>query len=208
MQSPIKSIRLDRLIDHPDNPNRQSKATFAKLVRHIERTGRYEPLVVRPHPGKEGYYQIINGHHRRRALARLGYERADCIVWDIDDTETSLLLATLNRLCGSDDLSGRLKLLRRLSQGYSIAELAKLVPESGTELSRLTKLKLPDVPAEPKDCFAKAVVFFLDQRQEKLLEQALAVAGGNIKAPTKAAKRAAALAEIAGRYLQQNENTR
>ncbi|MHC4624131.1 MAG: ParB/RepB/Spo0J family partition protein, partial [Planctomycetota bacterium] len=88
MRNSVHSIALDKLASHPDNPNRQSKANFAKLVRNIARTGRYEPLIVRPHPEKEGYYQIINGHHRRRALSELGYEAADCIVWDVDDEQT------------------------------------------------------------------------------------------------------------------------
>ncbi len=52
MNNSIQSIAIDRLIPHPDNPNRMSKANFDKLVRNIERSGRYEPLVVRPLPGK------------------------------------------------------------------------------------------------------------------------------------------------------------
>jgi len=47
MANKILSIPLSQLVPHPDNPNRMSKATFAKLVRNIERTKRYEPLVVR-----------------------------------------------------------------------------------------------------------------------------------------------------------------
>ena len=52
MVNKIQSIALDKLVAHPDNPNRMSKAKFAKLLRNIERTGRYEPLVVRPCPQK------------------------------------------------------------------------------------------------------------------------------------------------------------
>jgi ParB-like chromosome segregation protein Spo0J len=46
----VSRIAIDKLVAHPDNPNRMSKTNFAKLVRNIERTGRYEPLVVRPCP--------------------------------------------------------------------------------------------------------------------------------------------------------------
>ena len=35
--------------------------------RNIERTDCYEPLVVRPHPNKHGFFQIINGHCRCKA---------------------------------------------------------------------------------------------------------------------------------------------
>jgi hypothetical protein len=48
MANVIRSIGLDKLVAHPDNPNKMSKANLAKLVRNIERTSRYEPLIVRP----------------------------------------------------------------------------------------------------------------------------------------------------------------
>ena len=100
MTNSTQSIALDKLAAHPDNPNQQSKVNFAKLVRNIERTGRYEPLIVRPCPDKAERFQIINGYHRCHALAKLGYKTADCIVWDIDNEETDILLTTLNRLGG------------------------------------------------------------------------------------------------------------
>ena len=61
MRNCVESIGLDRLVEHLDNANRQSRESFNKLVRNIERTGMYEPLVVRRHPERQGCYQIING---------------------------------------------------------------------------------------------------------------------------------------------------
>jgi ParB-like chromosome segregation protein Spo0J len=55
-ESKIKSIALSKLVAHPDNPNVMSEATFRKLVRNIERTGLYEPIVVRVHPEKQNCY--------------------------------------------------------------------------------------------------------------------------------------------------------
>ena len=89
MSEPIKLIPLSKLIAHPANPNVMSDATFRKLVRNIEQTGLYEPIVVRPHPKKKDCFEIINGHHRVKALAKLGRKEADCVVWDIDDEQTS-----------------------------------------------------------------------------------------------------------------------
>jgi ParB-like chromosome segregation protein Spo0J len=76
MLNQVQSIALDKLVAHPDNPNRMSKAKFAKLLRNIERTGRYEPLVVRSCPQKPDCFQIINGHHRLQALIELGNKTA------------------------------------------------------------------------------------------------------------------------------------
>ncbi len=119
MTNSIKSIPLDKLDAHPDNPNEQSSVNFTKLVRNIERTGLYEPLVVRPSPDRWGHFQIINGHHRCHALTKLGHKSADCIMWEIDDEQTDILLATLNRLGGSDNLGKKLKLLKRMNKRFS-----------------------------------------------------------------------------------------
>lgn len=202
MTNSIKSIALHRLVAHPDNPNRQSKLNFAKLIRNIERTGRYEPLVVRPCPNKPGLYQIINGHHRCQALAKLGHEAADCIVWDIDDEQTDILLATLNRLGGTDQLGKKLELLKRLNNKLDTGELARLIPHTKKQIERLTNLKLPTAPSKiDAAAFANPVVFFLDDRQQQIVDEALAIAGNNLTERTRAAKRASGLTAIARRFL-------
>src|SRR4030042_833832 len=112
IENRVTSIPIDKLVAHPGNPNRMSKRNFARLVRNIERTGGYEPLVVR----RQGdCFQIINGHHRRLALKQLGYETVDVVVWDVDDDEADVLLCTLNRLGGSDMLEQKLAPLDRIT---------------------------------------------------------------------------------------------
>ena len=197
MTNSIHSIALKKLEFHPDNPNKQSKDNFAKLVRNIERTGRYEPLVVRPSPAKKGRFQIINGHHRFQALARLGYKSADCLIWDVDDEQTDILLATLNRLGGSDQLSKKLKLLKRLNSKMAAGNLAKLLPHTAKQLERLTNLKWPNAPAKMSaKSFANPLVFFVNDTQQQQIEKALSLVEEPKVKMTKAAKRAAALAHI------------
>jgi len=206
MTNSVQSIPLDKLDAHPDNPNKQSRVNFAKLVRNIRRTGRYEPLLVRPSPEKVGCFQIINGHHRRRALAELGYKEADCLVWDIDDEQTDILLATVNRLGGTDQPAKKLKLLKRLNARLGSGRLAKLLPMKRKQIERLTSLKIPSTPAETNvKRFANPMVFFLDDEQQKITNKALSLAGQNKEEKTKAAKRAAALTYIAGYFLNHSE---
>jgi hypothetical protein len=198
MTNSIQSIALDKLEFHPDNPNRQSKFIFAKLVRNIERTGRYEPLIVRPCVKKVGRFQIINGHHRCQALVRLGCETADCIIWDINDEETDILLTTLNRLGGSDQLGKKLKLLKRLNKKMSTGELTKLLPQTAKQIERLTHLKRPGAPAKINaNSFANPLVFFVNDAQQQQIEKALSLIEEPKAKMTKAAKRAVALAHIA-----------
>jgi ParB/RepB/Spo0J family partition protein len=198
MANSIQSIALDKLEFHPDNPNKQSRVNFAKLVRNIERTGRYEPLIVRPCLKKAGRFQIINGHHRFRAIAQLGCDTADCIIWDINDEETDILLTTLNRLGGSDELGKKLKLLKRLNKRLESRVLAKLLPQTAKQIERLINLKKPIAPAKINaNYFANPLVFFVNDTQQQQIEKALSLAEGPKVKMAKAARRAAALAHIA-----------
>ena len=218
MANMIQSISLDKLIPHPDNPNSMSKASFKKLVRNIDQTGRYEPLVVRPCPDKIGRFQIINGHHRAKALAQLGYETADAIVWDIDDEQTDILLATLNRLGGSDILEKKLALLKRLNKRMRPRELAKLLPQTAKQIERLANLKESLYRASRIEnrtsSSANPLVFFLDDEQSAIVEDALFSAQSDspqgsprAKRGTKAAKRAASLTQIARFFLSTSKST-
>jgi ParB/RepB/Spo0J family partition protein len=222
MTNSIQSIALDKLDFHPDNPNKQSKVNFAKLVRNIERTGRYEPLVVRPSPKKAGRFQIINGHHRFSALVRLGCEAADCIVWDVNDEQTDILLTTLNRLGGTDELDKKLKLLKRLNKRLECYELAKLLPQTAKQIERLTHLKKPAALAKINaSSFANPLVFFVNDTQQQQIEKALSlVEEPRAKGPpnakecvrgtpkmTRAAQRAMALTHIAGYFINRDSPT-
>jgi len=215
----VLRIELDKLVAHPDNPNRMSKANFTKLIRNIEQTGRYEPLVVRPCPQKNCHscanrnpdddrkacFQIINGHHRWQALRELGYETAEAIVWDIDDQHADILLATLNRLGGSDVLDKKMALLKRLNQQMEAHELAKLLPQTARQIERLTSIldtrfSIPNEHRASRIRY-RALVFFVNDKQQEIVENALSAALTSASAVegqrTKAAKNAAALTYIA-----------
>jgi ParB family transcriptional regulator, chromosome partitioning protein len=47
-------------------------AEVAELAEQIKDRGQLVPIMVRPHPEKEGRYQVAFGHRRLRALAKLG----------------------------------------------------------------------------------------------------------------------------------------
>jgi len=190
----VTSIPIDRLAAHPGCPNRMGKRNFARLVRNIERTGRYEPLVVR----RQGDgFQIINGHNRWLALKQLGCQSVDAVVWDLDDAEADILLCTLNRLKGSDVLAKKLALLKRLNRNRQARELARLLPYTRPQIERLGNLKVPDAPAEVSaKSFAMPMVFFLSDDQQQIVAEALACAPvGDDK--TRAARNAAALTQMA-----------
>ena len=195
-QNQLSSIVIEKIVPHPGNPNRMSKKNFAKLVRNIERTGRYEPLVVRPCPGRTGIFQIINGYHRWKALAELGYRTVDVIVWDVDDDEADLLLATLNRLGGSDILDKKLALMARLNQHKPSSDLAKWLPHTARQIHRLANMHTGRIP----------VVFFLSDAQKEIVEKALSNAHEARAKKTKAAVKAEALTSMARSFMERKIN--
>jgi ParB-like chromosome segregation protein Spo0J len=151
-------------------------------------------------------FQIINGHHRLEALKKLGYAAADCVVWDIDDEQVDVLLATLNRLCGSDILDKKLILFRRMSEKMQAQELARLLPLTRKQIERLANLKLPAVPVKAGGmCYAVPLVFFVNESQQRIIEDALLRAECTEKEKTKAQRRAEALTKVAEKYLTKDK---
>jgi len=203
MANTIATIEINKLTPHPSNPNRMSGANFSRLVRNIERTGRYEPIIVRPHPTEKDRFQIINGHHRCKAISQLSHKTADCVVWDIDDVQADILLATLNRLCGRDEIDAKLALLSRLNEKLTASELSKLLPQTAKQIEQLVNMKLPDMPANPIRTIANPMVFFVDARQQRVIEQAISLAEQNGK--TRAHRRSAALAAIAEHFISKKK---
>ncbi|HNS19904.1 MAG TPA: ParB N-terminal domain-containing protein [Sedimentisphaerales bacterium] len=202
MTTAIRDIPLDRLVPHADHPSRMGRASFDKLVRNIERTGRYEPLVVRPCPDRPGFFQIINGHRRCEALRKLGRSTAQAVVWNVDDEQTDILLATLNRLGGRDALDRKLTLLRRLCARIPIRKLARLLPQTLGQIERLTGSARVSQATNRRTCvFATPLVFFVDEQQHRRIEEAISTAASSCDGPTRAAKRAAALTRLAAGFL-------
>jgi len=140
----LQEIPIDSLIAHPENSNHMSVEMLRKLRRHIERTDRYEPLTVRPHPTAEGKYEVLNGHNRLRALRAIGRDSVRCVVWDVDDSQARLYLATLNRLAGSDIPERRAALLENLLGTFDVAELSGLLPDNQRQIEELQRLSRLD----------------------------------------------------------------
>ncbi|MDP2857836.1 MAG: ParB/RepB/Spo0J family partition protein [Bacillota bacterium] len=175
-----QDIPLNLLVPHPENSNFMNEEMLRKLRRHIERTGRYEALTVRPHPSEKDKFQVVNGHNRLRVLRALNYDTAQCIVWDLNDEQARLYLATLNRLSGNEIPERRAALLENLLETFDIDELAVLLPDDKKqleELRRLSRLELDDsVEQNPvSDMFQVPVIlsFMVEESEAKEINLAL-----------------------------------
>lgn len=179
-QMVFQDIPVELLVAHPENSNFMKAETTRKLRRHIERTSRYEPLTVRPHPTERGKFQVINGHNRLRVLRALNYQTVHCIVWNIDDNQTRLYLATLNRLSGDDVPERRAGLLENLFIAFDSDELSSLLPDNEKqieELRRLSRIALEEVAgrdiAEEKFRVPVIITFMLEESEAKEVNLAI-----------------------------------
>jgi ParB-like chromosome segregation protein Spo0J len=205
-QTTIIRIPLDKLLPHPENPNRMSKQNFEKLKRHITQSHNYEPLIVRRHPEIENAFEIINGHHRAEALRQLGETFADCVEWNVDDEQARILLATLNRLGGKDELAAMIELIKNLSEKFSTKELSRLLPDTKQTLEKLKDITKPlDGIKDNLKLFLNSLVFFLNDEQirivEAALEKAIQQSRDSNGAVTKSEKLARAITKIAQEWI-------
>jgi ParB-like chromosome segregation protein Spo0J len=199
-------IPLSRLRAHPQNANRMDEAFLDKLAANILREDNYPPLIVRPHPQHTGDYELLDGHQRCGALARLGFADARCYVWPCDDATALVLLATLNRLEGQDDPRLRAELLRELASALPGDELALLLPEDASALRNGLALLDLDVDALLADLAQhagegdrlRAITFAVSMEDEEAIEEAVRAASVTLDGKN---RRGHALALIARAYL-------
>ena len=179
----MPQIALNLLDADPRNSNVCSSSVLEKLQRNIERTGFYPPLIVRPHETDPKRYVIIDGHHRKLVLEKLGKTKADCVIWEITDAEAQIALATLNTLRGTENLQKRAELVQSLSQMISVSELAQLLPEAEADIQDLLALLDHDLAeleqamqaqlAEEKSTLPVPLTFLVAPHEAQEIERAL-----------------------------------
>jgi ParB-like chromosome segregation protein Spo0J len=205
-----KMIPLNDLIPHPLNANVMSADLREKLTAHIKRSGRYPHLVVRPHPEQPEKYQVLDGHHRLAILKDLGHREVRCDIWDVDDREARLLLATLNRLEGQDQPMRRAQLIHELLGEMSLEDLAGLLPETDRQLEELHALlefpadevaALLEEQADEEDkVLPRVLTFVVTPDQEQLIEQAVELASDGTPGRD---RRARGLTNLAKQFMEE-----
>ncbi len=199
-------IRLTDLTPHPLNSNVMPTDLRDKLKAHIRRTGNYPHVIVRRDGAR---YQILDGHHRVAILKDLGHETARCDVWEVDDREAKLLLATLNRLEGQDQPIRRAQLLHELLGEMSSGDLAGLLPETEQQIEDLhALLEFPaeeiaamlDAEAEEAErVLPRVMSFVVTPEQEERIQRAVELASDGTEGRDRKAR---GLANLAQTFLE------
>lgn len=95
---PLRMLPIDRLIPTPDNLRRPiTQASVESLAKSLVREGVLQPIVVRPSPEKEGWFEIRAGERRWRAAKLAGLKELPAIVRTLDD-ESALSITIAENL--------------------------------------------------------------------------------------------------------------
>lgn len=134
-----KKIPVQKIKQNLLNPNELSPDNYNKLKENIERTGQYPSLIVLQ---QKDEYLLLDGHGRLQVLKDLNHQEVWCEIWQLDDADANLLLATLNRLRGTDDVQKRARLIGELYHDFEGDKefLSRLLPESEQALKSLLKM--------------------------------------------------------------------
>lgn len=141
----IVTIDLDKLRDAERNANRMEKDAFERLKVSIQTIGFVQPIYVRALP--DGTFEVIDGHHRSRAMRELGHRSISAVVEDPTNPRDPRLVAlALNRLRGETDLAAAgLMIQDLLDDAHSMDDLA-ITGFSESEIGDLIKALMPSDP--------------------------------------------------------------
>ena len=153
-------IEIGRLVEAAWNANRVPAGRLAKIRRSLEQFGVVENLVARPHPDREGFFEVLSGNHRLRLLRELDYQQLPVVVVELDDAQARLLAQTLNRTRGSDDPAAYARLLEEVLAELEVGEVTALLPETEATIDAVLRqfgggdqqaeASLPQLAAEPR----------------------------------------------------------
>ena len=157
------TVDLTDLDPAPRNANVLPPAQYDRLVESIRRVGFAQPILVRPLAG--GRYELVDGHHRTRAMRELGEPTIPAVVLEGNEDPRLVALA-MNRLRGETDLAIAGLIIEDLIDdgvladalsisGFSESELNDLVSAMQSSEPSLDDMDLGGQPEAPPDQVAK-----------------------------------------------------
>ena len=91
----IRDIPLELIDDFPDHPFKvRDDEDMMQLVESVKERGVITPATVRQK--KDGRYELVSGHRRKRACELAGFETLRCEVVDLTRDEATILMVESN----------------------------------------------------------------------------------------------------------------
>jgi len=137
-QLKIEYVPLDSITANDYNPNRQSEHDFELLLRSMREDGFTQPILV-----QRESRQIVDGEHRWRASAALGFEEIPVVFVDMTPEQARISTLRHNRARGSEDIELTAQVLRDLESLGALDWAQDSLMLDDIEIQRL----LEDIPA-------------------------------------------------------------
>lgn len=139
-QPEVLLVDPDRLHPNEWNPNVVADHVQRALGKNIERAGSNQPVLARPHPTREGEYEIVDGEHRWREHKERGLQ-VPVIVRPFSTAEAKLQTIAMNRLRGEMEPADVARLIREAEEdGIPVEEQVEFTGYTLEEATNLTKL--------------------------------------------------------------------
>ena len=142
-----QQVAIERLHPNPHQPRRDfSPEALADLAASIRNKGVIQPLIVRPHPGQDGY-EIVAGERRWRAAQLAGLHELPVLVRDFDDGEV-IEVAIIENIQRADlNPVEEARAYRQLMEkfGHTQEKMAEVLGKSRSHIANtLRLLNLPE----------------------------------------------------------------
>lgn len=84
----VEQFPIDRVHAFPGQPRRHfAEERLRSLAASLSQQGTLQPVLVRPHPQREGHYELIAGERRLRAMRMLGWSHVPALVRSIPEAQ-------------------------------------------------------------------------------------------------------------------------
>ena len=91
----VVEVKLTDITDFPNHPFKvKDDDEMDKMRQSVEQYGVVHPILVRP--TKDGKYEMISGHRRKRASELANKETIPCIVRNLSDDEATIIMVDSN----------------------------------------------------------------------------------------------------------------
>lgn len=138
----VSMVPVDRLTPTPDNRRRTiTQSSVESLAKSMARDGILQPIVVRPHPEKEGWWEIRAGERRWRAAKLAGLAHIPAVIRSLDDV--SALSVTIAENLQRQDLhplEEAATIQQAFDRGYDAKAVAAKLGKSVIYIARRASL--------------------------------------------------------------------
>ena len=138
----VRALAVRDIVPSPENPRKLfPKAGMEEIAQTMQEVGVLQPLLVRPHPEREDFFDLVAGERRLRAARLAGLETVPCLVRELNDEEATRIRVIEN--LQREDLTPfeESEAIRGLeAKGWSVQDIAERLGKSPSWVARRAAL--------------------------------------------------------------------